>query len=310
MIRRIVVPLDGSAFGDFALPYALSMAARLGASIELAYVHVFKVPVPETEGLTPYRFENVVHWDEQHERDLLHDEVSSLEERARELTERYGVPCSARVARGSVVPGLGDVIEDDRADLVVMATHGRTGLSRTWVGSVADELIHRLNVPLLLVRPPEDHAVPQECRDIQHILVPLDGSSFSAEILPMANRLANVYGARVTLLKVVPRTVGGGAHIDGVRESYLEMRETEALTHLSDLADAYEWQYERPRLSVVADKRPERMILHASANWGVDMIAMATHGRSGVGRLVLGSVADRVLRETDRPLLLYRPGSR
>lgn len=309
MIRRIVVPLDGSAFGDFALPYALSMAARLGASIELAYIHVFKVPVAEAEGLTPYRFENVVHWDETQERDILHDEVSSLEARARELTERYGVPCSARVGRGSVVPRLRDIIEDDRADLVVMATHARTGLVRTWVGSVADELIHRLNVPLLLVRPPED-AGSQECTDIRHILVPLDGSTFSAEILPLANRLANAYGARVTLLKVVPRTVGGGAHKDGVRESYLEMRETQALTHLGDLADAYEWHYERPRLSVVADKHPERMILHASANWGVDVIAMATHGRGGVGRLMLGSVADRVLRETDRPLLLYRPGAR
>jgi len=173
MYRSLLVPLDGSAFAEQALPFALSIARRAGATINLVRVHV-PYAYMSAEGVTPWSYQ----WDteiREHERAYL-DGIS------KRLTAAQSVPVTYRLLEGPVVA---EVIQHHAtatgADLIVMTTHGRGPLSRFWMGSVADELVRRATTPVLLVRPQETAVDLAADRVLKHILIPLDGSTLSEQ---------------------------------------------------------------------------------------------------------------------------------
>jgi nucleotide-binding universal stress UspA family protein len=291
MAASILVPLDGSSFGEHALPIALGIAGRTGARVHL--VHCHEPPLPPVYPLGP------VAYDARLDRELRDQEASYLARIAGTCLTRCGVPVRTALLNAPAVPTLVAYAAEMAVDLIVMTTHGRGGISRAWLGSVADALVRRTSIPVLLLRPREGELV-LECEPrTARMLVPLDGSLLSEGILDPAATLAQLSNARVTLLQTVlpERTTPGE----------LEEERTCALRHLEGLAARLRTRGLQADVAVVTHASPAMAILDYATQHGVEMIALATHGRGGWSRVALGSVADKVVRGTAMPVLLYRP---
>lgn len=305
MLRSILVPLDGSDFGEHALPWAFALARRTGAWIHLVHAHV-GVPFSELEAVTPYQYEGVTvtEYDAKAQR----AERSYLEDVAERARQRSGLTISWTLVEGDVVEGIEGTAQATEADLIVMSTHGRTGLSRAWLGSVADGLLRRTVIPMLVIRPTNGAPDLGAERSVQHVLVPLDGSAYGERILGPALELGRAFGARYTLLHVLcTHAVLGGREVP-VPRGRLEERAAQAEDYLARVADRLRGQGVEVDGEIREAPAPARAILDAAEVTGADVIAMATHGHSGLARLLLGSVADKVIRGSCRPVLAQRPG--
>jgi nucleotide-binding universal stress UspA family protein len=216
-----------------------------------------------------------------------------------------GIPVETHVYYDRPVNAILDAAERQGADLIVMSTHGRSGLGRMLYGSVADQVLRHTMVPVLLVPSATEHAWLTD-RPLS-LLVPLDGSALSEEALPTAEILADAFDSRLTLLSVVEPPgypLYGDAYsyvpFDETAEreraqQYLDQRVTELREHGQDAS------------ATVAVGLAPALIPAIAKEHDVDVIVMATHGSSGVTRLLLGSVATSTLRHTTVPLLLVRP---
>ena len=304
MFNKIVVPVDGSPFGELALPLALGIAGTGGGELRVVTV---VTPLP---GPGPGSQEESGSLEEG--RLLLargHAESYQAELRKRLTLSGSHVPISCHVETGSVVAKLDEYARVAEADLLVMTTHGRGPLQRAWLGSVADGLLRRTPCPILAIRPKEGEKLGVEERGLHHILVTLDGSPESREILPFARSLAHTFGARVTLFRVIPPhfplsspfTSHSSHGFQG-----LEDEEGSAREALESEAGSLREEGLTVGVEVATGSHPAEGILEFAEAGGVDLVAMATHGRGGVTRLILGSVADKVIRGGTVPVLLHR----
>jgi nucleotide-binding universal stress UspA family protein len=239
-----------------------------------------------------------------------------LEAIAAEVSTGAAVPVTHNVMGGEAVEMIYLRACDVEADLIVMTSHGRTGLSRWWMGSVAHGVLLRSPVPVLMLRPIEGKSDRKAAHHLfKHILVPLDGSAFSAEILAHATALAQCSGARVTVLRVV-RPVPSVILDVGLPFVYPPVVPDAMLTaSLVDEANAEiadvarqirHGGYADVDAQVVVAASVAQAIIDFAMEHGVDAIAMSTHGR-GASRLLMGSVADKVVRASGLPMLLLRP---
>ena len=179
------------------------------------------------------------------------------------------------------------------ARMIVMATHGHGGLTRVVRGSVAERVLRSCETPLLLCNPRELSA-PGEAPFLR-ILVPLDGSRQSASILPVVEELALAHGSEVVLLSVDPKPLEEGSERCAEVTAFLN----QAARHLQERG------IQKLALRSAVGSPADR-ILSAVEETRADLVAMATHGRSGFSRLRFGSVAEEVLRKCVRPLLVVR----
>ncbi len=219
------------------------------------------------------------------------------------------VPISCHVEDGSVVKALDAHVRAAQADLLVMTTHGWGPLRRAWLGSVADGLIRRTPCTILAVRPREGERPSLEKDRFSHILITLDGSRESLDILPDARALAGAFDSRITLFRAIPPHFPLSSPYTSHTTHLFQGLETEKLAARESLeAEARTLRQEGLSVEVAtrAGVHPAEGILEYSRSHEVDLIAMATHGRGGVSRLVLGSVADKVLRSGNVPVLLHR----
>ena len=299
MLRSILVPLDGSSFGEYALPYALAVARRTGAHVQVVHKHVPPAPV---------------HPDGVLAADLKLDPKSRIREQAyldgvvARLTAA-GVPASSALVEGPTLDALCHQAEVQAADLVVLTTHGRGPLSRFWLGSVADGLVRRLKQPLLLVLPTEDEAPPVEPLP-RRFLVPLDDSEETESILEPAVALGTAFGAEYTLFQVVtpPPTAGWEANVldPGAEEMVREAYEEQARSRLEATAEKLRGRGLTVHVKTAVAVSPGAAVLAEAETGAHDLIALATHGRGGLTRLLLGSVADKVLRGSSLPVLVRK----
>jgi nucleotide-binding universal stress UspA family protein len=305
MIRTILLPVDGSTFSEHALPVALDAVRRTGARLHIVHVHepVAARVSPEGLGFFDARLDATLREQEQ-------EYVMSL---AHRCMENAGVSPCTELLDGPVSAAISAYAAEVEADLVVMTTHGRGGISRVWVGSVADALMRRAAVPILLVRPRDEAVDWSRGAAPRHMLIPLDGSELSAAVLPPALDLAALGDARITLLRIVlpvPFVVGPNASTP----TFLATGGTDALEEARQYVERVAAPLRENGLDVAAvalyNSTPATAILDYAAGAGVDTIAMATHGRGGWSRVALGSVADKVMRGTMMPVLVYRPGGR
>ncbi|MEZ4412113.1 MAG: universal stress protein [Gemmatimonadales bacterium] len=301
MIKSILVPLDGSPFSEQALPWAACLAKATGAHLEMVRVHD---PVPAwtiaTEGAVA---------------------ATAVDPSIRDGEEQYLANCAARLEEGGFT-GItrqlldGDVVdqiaahaEDNAFGLVVLATHGRGALSRLWLGSVSDALVRRLTVPVLLIRPAEGTTIPP-AEQFRKVFVALDGSTESESAIGPALALADPKRCEVVLLRVVPPIpiageAGMGASLamdDSLTASLTEQAEA----YLEGVAARVRSPAVKVSTRVVVEPGVAQAILHEAALADAELLALATHGARGLRRMVLGSVADKVLRGADRPVLLTR----
>lgn len=296
MYKQILVPLDGSTFAEAALPLALALTRKTEADLHLISV-VEPIPAFAYAEWEPAALD----WSTKY--------LDSVVER---ISERAGGNVSAAVHSGRVIETLHEQSEKLGIDLVVMATHGRGVLSRAWLGSVADALMREAGTPVLFVRPEEGEAPePEPSEDFRTLFIPLDGSELSESALEHATEFGELFGSAYHLTRIVaypleiaspylPHTVQMNAEILGEAKA-------QAAEYLEEHAERMRSRGLRVTASVAVDPQAAHGILTEAEAVGSDMIAMATHGRGGVSRVVLGSAADKVLRGTHVPVLLYRP---
>jgi nucleotide-binding universal stress UspA family protein len=283
MFRTLMVPLDRSPFAEQALPLALGIARRAGASLDLVSAHdlyTVEDPIPSR-----------LPFDRRADAEFRAKEQLYLDATARWIAPAYPVPTAAAVVDGLPADGLLERTGNDRADLIVMTTHGRGPVSRFFLGSVADEVIRRSRIPVLLVRPVAEAASRTIEPVFENVLIPLDGSALSEQVLPPALELARLLEARVTLLRVV-----GYASARAEAEAYLE-----------PLARPARQAGGAVRTRVMVAPHAAEAILKEGAALTSSIIALATRGHGGLRRMLLGSVADKVIRGAATPVLVYHP---
>lgn len=277
--RRVLAPLDGSAMADQALPLAVSIASLAGARLELA-----SVVDPREWAATAHRLRL--------ERRLR----AHLQRAVVRIRASHPVRVSSVLLRGAVVDRLVTHTRAHGVDLIVMATHGSGPASRAWFGSVADELLRRATVPVLLVRPRAGQRPRTQAAVPRRVVIPLDGSSAAERIIAPASSLAMLWGADCRLLRAVPPDVNlQRAHAR--REQAVGYLERVWTHHLSARRSS-RWNI---RAAVVPDVA--RWILDYAGGRD-DLIALTTSGRAGVERLLLGSVADKIIRGSAGPVLV------
>jgi len=309
MYRNVVVPLDGSSFAEHALPLARAIARRCGARL-----HLVAVVPPLAEAYT----EGVFFGTADLEAEVVAKQKGYLERARAQLgADLNATTC---VLEGEVAGSLCAHAEAIGADLMVMSTHGRGPLARFWLGSIADEVVRHTRLPILLVRPGEGpvdlNSEPLPLR----VLVPLDGTELAERILEPAMSLAEmVAGVEFVLLRVIKPVLpidtmpeGGRADLEAqhilkevqvVQEGLFRAAES----YLNEVALRLHPQGLKVEIRVAVDDKPEEAILHEADQMGVNLIAMETHGRGGLSRLVMGSVADKVVRGSHVPVMVERP---
>ena len=299
--RSVLLPLDGSPFAEQAIPWATAISRKARARLRLVLVHQPPFPPPLDENnLRLYtKIELAV---KKSEREYLHRVAARIREAG-------AIQLATAHLSGSPAPALADYAREVGPDLVVMTTHGRGGLQRVWLGSVADQLVRSLDVPVLLVRP-EEVAPVQRVPVLEEILVPLDGSRWAEAALPPALGVAKLFGARLGLVQVVPPVallLDAPVIPQSLDEELMALQRREAQDYLDDIADRISGQGMVSRASSVLAGNALAGIQAAAAGPGVGMIALATHGRGGLRRLAVGSVTDKLVRTGDLPVLVTRP---
>jgi nucleotide-binding universal stress UspA family protein len=290
MYRTIVVPLDGSPLGERALPYAKSLAHESGTQLIL----VQALQHPEAGRGGGYEYEAAQAY---------------LGDLAWILTGE-GIAATTEVARGEAADVILRAARHRQADVIAMSTHGRSGLGRWLYGSVADAVLRRAETPVLLVPAACDQPWPKRPhaggKRGSKILVPLDGSELALEALEPAADLAAALGDDLLLLQVAepPRYPYGEAY------AYMPYDPTADLVAGRQYLEGVAAVLRARQLTVDVQTdagAAAATIAQVAQEQGVDAIAMATHGRSGLARLVLGSVATGVLYQAHHPLLLVSP---
>jgi nucleotide-binding universal stress UspA family protein len=295
MYRSILVPLDGSLASEQSLPYAAALSRRSGAALRLAYVHT---PLILAEGTLYLGTPDVQLWQE--EKKYLLNVVDRLKTLGVEMV-------SAHVLEGPIAETLQEQALSEKCDLVVMTTHGRGPMSRFWLGSVADQLVHRLPIPLLLIRTRGEQTPPVEEPGVRSILVAVDGTPAAEQILEPAGNLAKLLGASCTLLRVVPaETSHASCKETAVGVALPDKLRAEAHVYLQRVAASLRDQGIAVQTRIVPHSYPATAILNEAASGGYQMLAFETHGRCGLPRLFLGSVADKVVRGANLPVLVHR----
>lgn len=308
MFNRILVPLDGSPFAERALGPALAVAHQHHAHITLVQVVERPPIVPDPFGVAvsvnniqQLRFEAEA---------VAHAYLSGI---AEQLTVCGVANVQTRVEYGSTGQWIASIAGEGN-DLVVMSTHGRSGLRRALLGSVAAQVIQQTILPVLLVSSQQPVADFRRCEfSFSHVLVPLDGSALSEQALPFAAAMVGD-GGSILLLKVVGAledTSSYVAHELGSAQaadySYTlpDRRDLEADRYLTEAID----RHLPPTLAcerIEGSGDPADAILIASQVEGCDLIVMATHARHGLARLLHGSVTEQVVSRSSVPVMVLR----
>ena len=303
MLRTILVPLDGSALAERALPIACDLARRTGGAVHVVRAHVPIAVVGATAEGAIFSQDMLAADDA-----LRRRAADYVTEVSRKAAAEWGIRVEPISEDGSPAGLVTDVADRVGADLIVMTTHGTGGFTPDWLGSVADSVIRHSHRPVLAV--PENDAHLGEPFAPRRLLVTLDGSVRSAAILPSARDLAVAYGAHVDLIRVVAPFVPGDVVATLAADRPDPFGVDAETVHAKQALDVAGAALEQVGLhttrTVRVDLSPTRCLLDHVQETGPDCLAIATQGR-GVSRLFLGSVADKLIRSAGRPVLVLRP---
>lgn len=277
--RKILCPIDFSAGSRHALRVATRLANELGAPLVLA--HAWFIPPIAIGGEFPLPSDSIQAMVDDAHRGLT-DAVTEAKKAGVEKvsSEFLSGPPAERIAE-LASPG----------DLIVMGTHGRTGIPRFLLGSVAERVVRHAKCSVLIAR---EHGEPQPYR---HILVPVDFSESSRRALEEAGDLASRTGAVVTLLHVLELPASG----------LVPEAEQRAVTLLEEWGELVEQKTRTRVWNLVKTGTPAQQVLATAADDpSIDLIVLGSHGRTGMSRLLIGSVAEKVVRHAHRPVLIAR----
>jgi nucleotide-binding universal stress UspA family protein len=294
MYSKILVALDGSKTAEHILPYARLLAKKLHLSAELVQVIDSDKLMPDN--VDPEQ-ESRVATKKKNIEEYLNSTAGSFPDRS-SFTVKVGHPAEIIVDQAAAAPET----------LVAMTTHGRSGIHRWFLGSVADKVLHAARNPLLLIRANETGAPSGP--ELRSILVPLDGSELAESVLPHVVELAGKLDVEVLLVRIfnLPNLYSDEMYV--LDERTWELIRDEAQQYLNGKVRELKAKGLPHVKSVLLEGfAADRIITFAREMPGI-LIAICTHGRSGVRRWVLGSVTDRVVRHSGDPVLIIRaPGA-
>ena len=298
--QLVCVPLDGSAQSEHALPWARALARRLDA--RLCFVHVHQAGGDRAyTGRGAYaRRENEQRCEESRY------VWSKVDMGGRE-------PAAASVVMGGRVPdALLRFGREQHVDLVVMTAYGASGTGHPWLGSVADRVLRSARVPVLVVPVGADAPDMTQMPLVRRVLVPLDGSSAAEEVLAHALTVGDASGASYTLVRVEPtparrRGPDGQPVPEPAAENAAPVGHA-AQRYLDYVAARLRERGMNVDVRVVVDAHAAESVLALAGEIGADLIALTLHGDGGRQRRLLGSVADKVIRGSSRPVLISRQG--
>lgn len=315
-MKTILVPLDGSELAAQVMPYVRMLATRLDA--RLFFMHVVSEPEVQrlldegSGGECPLFGSAETPW-ERNERlfTLLRQQSECMLQQVVEPLLQAGLDVDMDVFFGSPADSIVSVATHKQADLIVMATHGYTGVQRWVLGSVTDKVVQATTTPVFVVRGNPDAPVNEEPPRIRRVLVPQDGSLLAQQALPVARMLATCCDADVHLFQAVVPIAAVTYPLEVVHLRELEQQdllsEASAAARRALRTLAHALQERGLRVSTrLAVGYPAELIIKESEQQHTDVIVMATHGYGGLKRWALGSVADKVLHATDTPLVLVR----
>ena len=289
-----------------ALPYARVIAGSLAIPVEL--VEAFDVLPPAAR--------------HRQSSEAIRRMLGEAERSSRAYLERIqqGLRSEGLVALTTTLPGpparaLVDWLVRDPEALVVMSTHGRGGIARWALGSVADKVLHSISNPALLIRSNAESA-PADGVEVKTVLAPLDGSELSEQSLPHAAAVATGLGARIALIQVTGTADFYRRHLERASteeglisaEELVQVDSDDARTSLAGASRrlAQEFGFSgQVTVTHLQGQNPAEAIVEMAGSEPT-MVVMTTHGRSGINRLVLGSVTDRVVRHANAPVLVVR----
>jgi nucleotide-binding universal stress UspA family protein len=302
MYRSLLVPLDGSVSSEYALPIAVKIARRSGATLRLVYIHIPADSI-YIEGLRAVDISA---------RSAYREGAGAYLEgvRARLTSESNDIPITCDILEGPVAGAIANHVTVTSSDLLLLTTRSRSGLARLWLGNMTDALIRWSRVPLLTL--PHAAAAPndQHPQPFRRILIPLDGSAPAEQILEHAIALGALMQAEYTLLHIVePFKLAGKASLayrSRPEHATTAQQQMAAHTYLGQVASCLRAKEISVRTRVLLAREPARAIMYYARQQRIELIAMATHGRSRLTRCV-GKAAIQILRDSTLPTLLYWP---
>jgi nucleotide-binding universal stress UspA family protein len=284
MWEKILVTLDGSDLAELALPYAKELAIAFNSEVALLYVNE---PAEQQ-----YRRMHQLY---------IEDVAAQMKNGIKEV--------NPVVLDGTPAKEIIDYAEKNKIGLIVMASHGRSGIMPWAAGSVANKVLHTAKMPLLLVRATKPPKRPQGKPILNRVLLPLDGSEVGEAAVPYVQELMGRLGSEVILLGVVPpgkhiRTVGG---LDYVLypEQDLEQVKAEAREHLDKVYQQLKGKKGKVRVELRAGDIAREIIDYAKKT-RASLIAISSHGHSGIAEWVFGSIAHKIVQTSKTPVLVVR----
>lgn len=296
MYEKIIVPLDGSQLSEVALPYAERLAAILGSEIRLVHV------VESSEAQYQHMHQSYL--------DRLVETTKQCVDGCIDRTGGATPEVKAVLLVGHPAEEIVDYADTENIDLIVMATHGWSGLRRWVIGSVAGKVVSASNRPVALIRAKGAAPDVRERRILRKILVPLDGSETSEKAIPYVEELAARTKGEVLLYSVVPPVspvyaLPGETVQFPYTQADVDVLRAKTEEYLGQAVNALKEKGINARAKVAVGGIADEIIKEADA-MPADLLAMSTHGRSGISRWAFGSTADKVLHEGNTPLLLVR----
>jgi len=301
MYKVIMVPTDGSGFDREAIRVALRVAERSNAKVRL-------VRVLESDsffGTTPE-----ARWTPQSAEIGRSERTTALSELyalAAECRSEFKPDITVDLHGGPVADVLQGYARRHDVDLIVMSTHGRTGVSRLSLGSVTDSLIRHTSIPVLVVKAPESYLNPHLEHGFRKIVVPLDGSTLAEQILPRVLTLAKLADAEVSLLQVlIPRSYSQ-KEIPDTDLPWWDKDVSVAQAYLFRIASRLRRNGLTVTTDIVIGENAALAIGDFASREKADLIAIATHGRGGLARMLRGSVADAIMHSGKMSMLVLKP---
>jgi nucleotide-binding universal stress UspA family protein len=322
MFDRILVPLDGSEVAEGILPFVTAIAKGTEATVTLlAVIDTTSMEVararaeaqssmaPGSLFVTSTRPQPIVDTYRTQSEEAAEEEAkTALRVIAKRLADQ-GVEARVEASSGPVAEEILRVAKKGRCDLIAMSTHGRGAIARAILGSVTDKVIHSSNVPTLTITPERAETYWDDDVVLSKILVPLDGSGLAETALPYVEDLARSLSLEVILARVVKLVGLSTPHSDpsiiGTGDLELEI-EREAADYLEEVASRLEANGLDASYKLLRGATA-KAITQLAQDTPQDIIALTTHGRSGLTRWVLGSVAEALVRASGDPVLVIPP---
>jgi nucleotide-binding universal stress UspA family protein len=301
---KILVPLDGSDVAECVLPHVEAIATKNNA-VQATFLYVVSpLDMPMVESEFKSRIESLA---KSAAEDYVKRVIGKLEYKERAHCE---------VILGKAADSILDYAQENSMDLIVMASHGLSGVGRWSQGSVTDKVLHESTVPILRIKANAPRSPFYKAGQKMRVLVTLDGSEPAEAVLDQIQKLAGHFGTESTeivLLRVCELFAEPHKHYPPPMpiswEEYLK-HETERAkeicrTYLSEVEERLKKEGLEVRSEVPVGNPAETIVDYADKN-SVNLIAMSTHGRTGISKLFLGSVANKVMRISLAPVLLVR----